>query len=400
MFITLKAAEGGEIWLKIKMYKRPNGTFGVRNRIAVIPTVACVNHIVQSIASSVDIADAYTHPYGCDQLGPDLKLSFNCLKEMGIHPNNGAVLIVGLGCEEILPHNLYEAIKAEQPNTKLIVMQETGGTEFCIKKGIEICKEFSEELSLQAREETDISNLTVGVECGGSDFTSGIASNPSVGIFTEKLCSLGGKIVFGETTELMGAEDIIKDLCDTKDVYNFILSKIKRVEETAISMKVDLRGTQPSPGNINGGLSTIEEKSLGGICKIGRAQISDAINFGERAVKSGVTFVDTPGNDMACSLGLCCAGAQIIIFTTGRGTPMGFAAAPVIKVTANADICEIMSENFDLNLSDIIHGSLSIKEGGEEVFEKVISTADGNETASEKLGHREFSLYRISPILT
>ena len=298
------------------MYDRPNGTYGIRNRIAVIPSVACVNHIAESISKAVDTADAYTHPYGCDQLGYDRELSQMCLEKMGVHPNNGAVLVVGLGCEEILPHELYESIKKVQPNTSLIVMQETGGTEFCIKKGIDICRNFEKVLSKQERVLVDISNLTVGVECGGSDFTSGIASNPAVGELSEKICSLGGKVVFGETTELMGSEKIIKELCENNDVYKFIVEKIKKIEDTAIDMKVDLRGTQPSPGNIDGGLSTIEEKSLGGICKIGKNKIADAIEFGKTASKKGVTFVDTPGNDMACSLGLCCAGAQIIVFTT------------------------------------------------------------------------------------
>ena len=382
------------------MYQRPNGSFGVRNRIAVIPTVACVNHVVERIASLVPTADAYTHPYGCDQLGYDLELSFNCLKKMGTHPNNGAVLVLGLGCEEIIPKELYEEIKKEQPNTELLIMQENGGTDYCVDLGVKICQKFEKMLSSQERVETDISNLTIGVECGGSDFTSGIASNPSLGVFTEKICSLGGKVVFGETTELMGAEGIIENLCENKEIFNFITGRIKNVEDTAINMHVDLRGTQPSPGNIEGGLSTIEEKSLGGICKIGSSKIVDAISFGQSAKKSGVTFVDTPGNDIACSLGLGCAGAQIIIFTTGKGTPMGFACAPVIKVTANKNIYNIMGENFDLCLSEIIDGELSIKEGGEIVFNKVIETAEGTQTAAEKLGHREFSLYRVSPILT
>ena len=383
--------------MNIDMFERPNGTYGVRNRIAVIPTVACANHVAELIADSVDIADAYTHPYGCDQLGYDLELSFKCLKSMGVHPNNGAVLV---GCEEILPHELYKAIKNEQPDTELIVMQETGGTEKCVKLGTEICKKFRDKLMEQKRVKADISNLTVGVECGGSDYTSGIASNPSVGVFTEKLCSLGGGVVFGETTELMGAEDIIKSRCESEDVYKFIVDSIKRVEDTAVSMKVDLRGTQPSPGNIDGGLTTIEEKSLGGICKIGGTKIKSAVCFGSAPDKKGLAFVDTPGNDIACTLGLCCAGAQIIIFTTGRGTPMGFAAAPVIKVTANSKISKIMAENFDLDLSGIIDGDISINDGGRVLFERVISVAQGQQTAAEKLGHREFSLYRVSPILT
>ena len=386
--------------MNIKMYQRQNGSYGVRNRIAVIPTVACVNHVVQRIAAAIDKADAYIHPYGCDQLGYDKDLSYKCLERMGTHPNNGSVLVVGLGCEEILPHELYRSIKAQQSDTALIVMQELGGTEKCIQQGIEICRKFEKKLGAQERVLTDISNLTIGVECGGSDFTSGIASNPSVGVFTEKVTKLGCRVVFGETAELMGSEDIIKELCEDEAIYDFIINKIKHVEDTAISMKVDLRGTQPSPGNIDGGLSTIEEKSLGGICKIGKAKIVDALAFGDTAVKKGVSFVDTPGNDLACSLGLCAAGAQIIIFTTGRGTPMGFAAAPVIKVTGNSKIFQLMRENFDIDLSGIVEGNTSIVEGGGIIFNKVCEVVDGELSAAERLGHREFSLYRVSPILT
>ena len=384
----------------VKLFARPNGTYGVRNRIAVIPSVACANHVVEKIAAAVDIADAYTHPYGCDQLGYDLELSFRCLQTMGTHPNVGAVLVIGLGCEEILPHDLYEAIKAEQPLTELLVMQEYGGSTRTIERGIEICRGFAEQLARQGRVETDLSHLTIGLECGGSDFTSGIASNPVLGAFTGKLCAAGGKAVFGETTELMGAEEILRRHASMEEVFRFIDERIKAVEQVALDMHVDLRGTQPSPGNIEGGLSTIEEKSLGGVMKIGAEPIMDAIPFGAKATKPGVTYVDTPGNDLACSLGLACAGAQIIIFTTGRGTPMGFASSPVYKVTANAFIADIMAENFDLDLSQIVEGDMTIREGGEKLWNDILAVAEGRETAAEHLGHREFSLYRVSPILT
>ncbi|MBR6851771.1 MAG: UxaA family hydrolase, partial [Lachnospiraceae bacterium] len=257
----------------VKLFARPNGTYGVRNRIAVIPSVACANHVVEKIAAAVDIADAYTHPYGCDQLGYDLELSFRCLQIMGTHPNVGAVLVIGLGCEEILPHDLYEAIKAEQPLTELLVMQEYGGSTRTIERGIEICRGFAEQLARQERVETELSHLTIGLECGGSDFTSGIASNPVLGAFTGKLCAAGGKAVFGETTELMGAEEILRRHASTEEVFRFIDERIKAVEQVALDMHVDLRGTQPSPGNIEGGLSTIEEKSLGGVMKIGAEPI-------------------------------------------------------------------------------------------------------------------------------
>ncbi|MBQ1406945.1 MAG: UxaA family hydrolase [Eubacterium sp.] len=385
---------------KLMMYPRANGTYGIRNRIAVIPTVGCVNHIADAIAGAVETADSYAHPYGCDQPGDDLVLSQKCLALMGTHPNNGACLVIGLGCEEIRPHVLFEEIAKEQPNVELIVMQEFGGTEKTVTKGIEICRRFEKMLAEQERTEVAPSALTIGVECGGSDFTSGIASNPAVGVFSEKLCSLGGKVVFGETTELMGAEDIVIKQSRTPAIAEFITDRIKFVEQTAIDMGIDLRGANPSPGNIEGGLTTIEEKSLGAVCKIGKETIQDAVPFGGKAVLPGVTFVDTPGTDLMCTLGLSAAGAHIVIFTTGRGTPMGFASSPVLKVTGNSGIVGVMGENIDMDLSGIIDGTLTLEDAGQAILERVIETASGRETASESLGHREFALYRISPIMT
>ena len=385
---------------KLKLYPRANGTFGIRNRIAVIPAVGCVNHIADAIADAVETADSYAHPYGCDQPGEDLVLSQKCLTLMGTHPNNGAALVIGLGCEEIRPHVLYEAIREEQPNCDIIVMQEYGGTEKTVARGIEICREFEKMLAEQERVEADPSALTIGVECGGSDFTSGIASNPAVGVFSEILCALGGKVVFGETTELMGAEDIVIKQSRTPEISDFIIDRIKFVEKTAIDMGIDLRGANPSPGNIEGGLTTIEEKSLGAVCKIGKETIQDAVPFGGTATRPGVTFVDTPGTDLMCTLGLSAAGAQIVIFTTGRGTPMGFASSPVLKVTGNSGIVGVMGENIDMDLSGIVDGTLTLDAAGQAILERVIATANGLETASEQLGHREFALYRISPILT
>lgn len=384
----------------LKMFQRENGTAGIRNRIAVISTVACANHVVEEIAAQVPLADAYTHAYGCDQLGADLQLSFRCLAQMGTHPNIGAALVVGLGCEEIRADALYEKIAENQPRCTYFNIQEAGGTTKSISKGVEIVRNYAAELSMMKRTEVPLSALTVGLECGGSDFTSGLAANPAMGKMAESLCDAGCKILFGETTELMGAEAILKKLCVHKEHYEWICGRIRRIEQVALDMKVDLRGTQPSPGNIDGGLSTIEEKSLGGVCKIGTLPIQDVLDFAEPARTPGVSFMDTPGNDLACSLGLSAGGAQVILFSTGRGTPMGFAASPMLKLTGNRLIAERMAENIDVDLSGIVSRTMSIREGGTLLYDRLLQIAEGQETASERLGHREFGLYRISPILT
>ena len=384
----------------VKMYLRENGTAGIRNRIAVISTVACANHVAEEIARALPLADAYTHAYGCDQLGADLELSFKCLAVMGTHPNNGAALVVGLGCEEILAKELCEEISKSQPRCAYLIIQEEGGTTKTVEKGIEIIKGFAAELEKMERTEVPISMLTVGLECGGSDFTSGLAANPALGKMAERLSAEGCKMIFGETTELMGAEGVLEKLCEKREHYEWICDRIKRVEQVALDMKVDLRGTQPSPGNIEGGLTTIEEKSLGAVCKIGSNPIKDVLNFAEPARTPGISFMDTPGNDLACSLGISAGGAQVIFFTTGRGTPMGFASSPMIKITGNSYIAEHMAENIDADMSGIISHKMSVKEGGDELYDLLIRVAEGEETASERLGHREFGLYRISPILT
>ena len=384
----------------VKLYPRENGAAGVRNRIAVISTVACANHVAEEIAARVPLADAYTHAYGCDQLGEDLTLSFRCLAAMGAHPNNGAALVVGLGCEEIDAEQLCGEIAKENPRCAFLTIQEEGGTTRSVRKGVEIAERFARELAAMERTEMPLSRLTVGLECGGSDFTSGLAANPALGKLAERLCAAGGKVLFGETAELMGAEGVLEQRCARREDYLWICDRIRRVEQVALDMKVDLRGTQPSPGNIQGGLTTIEEKSLGGVCKIGASPIVGVLDFARPARVPGVSFMDTPGNDLACALGLCAGGAQVILFTTGRGTPMGFAAAPMVKITANGALAAHMAENIDVDLSGIISRTLSLSDGGDRLFDTLLRVAEGEETASERLGHREFGLYRISPILT
>ena len=386
--------------MQLNLFERENGAFGVRNRIAVISTVGCANHVADLIAQGSPLADAYTHAYGCDQLGGDLTLSFRMLARMGQHPNVGAAVVVGLGCEEIDAVELADQIaKTGKPVLPLIIQQE-GGTTKTAEKGRAFCRKMEQALLAQKRVSAPFSALTIALECGGSDYTSGIAANPAMGAAASRFVREGARVVFGETTELMGAEDILDGLCQTPDIAAFIRRKIAAVEQVALDWKVDLRGSQPSPGNIRGGLSTIEEKSLGGVCKIGREPIVDGLDFGQEVVKPGVSFMDTPGNDLACTLGLCGGGAQIVLFSTGRGTPMGFAAAPMIKITANAALAQKMAENIDVDLSGILTGAYSVEQGGDQLFDRLCRVAQGEEVAAEKLGHREFALYRISPILT
>ncbi len=384
--------------MSIKGYRRPDGSFGIRNHIAVISTVACSNHLAESISRDYPNAVPITHQHGCDQLGKDLDLFFRTLLGIACNGNVAAVLTVGLGCEEISAFDLAKAIEKTGKPVASLIMQEVGGTSDSIIEGRKKLDFLSSSLNLK-EEEIDFSKLIIGLECGGSDFSSGIVTNPAVGEAVELMLKEGAKVIFCETTELLGAEEIIRQKSATPGVETFILNKIKQTEEMAVAMGVDIRGAQPSPGNIKGGLSTIEEKSLGAICKVGNSQIQNVLNFAEPCANSGLSFMDTPGNDIESMAGLAAGGAQIIIFTTGRGTPMGFAILPVIKVVASPRTAQIMKENVDVDLSAFFSHGLSIKEAGKMVFNSVIDTAQGNLTKAEMLGHREFAIHRIGPTL-
>lgn len=380
--------------------KRKDGSIGIRNHLAIISTVACANLVAESVAAKVPGAIACTHPYGCDQIGEDLTLTLRVLENIGRHPNVGAVLIIGLGCEEIIPEELAKKIINTDKPVETLVIQNEGGTTNSIKKGLEICYKLKEIMQKQTIEkQISFKDLVIGLECGGSDFTSGLAANPVLGVVAEQLVAQGAKVIFGETTELLGAEQTLVQRAESDKIKKFIVDRVSAVEETARKMKVDIRGAQPSPGNIEGGLSTIEEKSLGAVCKTGSCAIVDVLEYAELVKISGLSFMDTPGNDLACTCGLVAGGAHLVLFTTGRGTPMGFAIAPVIKITANSKIAKLMSENIDIDLSGILDGEKNIKDSADVVLQKIIDVVKGELVAAEILGHREFGFHRIGPTL-
>ena len=380
--------------------RRKNGQIGIRNHLAIISTVACSNFVVEKIAAGSTDAVACTHPYGCDQLGADLELTIKVLENIGRHPNVGAVLIVGLGCEQIIPDELAHKIRKADKPVEIMGIQDEGGTTKSIRKGIEICT----KLEKQMRKDIDkvpitLKDLVIGLECGGSDYTSGIIANPALGLVTEELVSQGAKVVFGETTEILGAEHILTKRAISKEIAEFIIDKVNNVECFAREMKVDIRGSQPSPGNIKGGLSSIEEKSLGAIAKIGNSLIVDVLEYADSIKTSGLSFMDTPGNDLFCTCGLVAGGAHMVIFTTGLGTPMGFPIAPIIKVTASSKAARVMSENIDVDISNILFGAESIQDGANVILDKIFNVAKGELVAAEKLGHSEFGFNRIGPTL-
>ena len=384
----------------LKMFARKNGSYGIRNHLVIISTVACANVVAEAISRRVPESIVCTHPYGCDQLGKDAELTFQILLSSGVHPNVGAALVVGLGCEEIDAEVLAERIQESKKPSNSVIIQKAGGTSKAIEQGVLYCQDLMKQMWKSVeRVDVSIEKLVVGLECGGSDYSSGIGANPAVGVCSDLLVSLGARVIFGETTELLGAEHILAKKAASEQVKSFILNKVHEVEQSAKRMNVDIRGAQPSPGNIDGGLSSIEEKSLGGICKAGTSPIVGCVEFGLEPKCKGLSFMDTPGNDLPCTCGLVTGGAHIVLFTTGRGTPMGFAFAPVIKITANQITANRMAENTDIDISAILENKLSVTDAGKVILEHIIKVASGELVAAEKLGHCEFGFHRIGPTL-
>jgi len=383
--------------MNFRGYRRENGSIGVRNHILVLPSTVCASHVADQIASKIKGAVAFCHSNGCGQLGKDMEQTYNTLVGIGKNPNVAAVLVVGLGCESLPTQNLYEEIKNTGKKVACLIIQDSGGTLKTIEEGIKIISSWDKTIEKEKRIEVNISELSIGLECGGSDATSGIIANPVVGYVSDIMVKLGGTSILSETPELIGAEHILAKRAKTKEVEDKILSIVHNFEEKAKSMGVDIRGVQPSPGNIRGGITTIEEKSLGCIYKAGRSTINEVVDYAIPPSKKGLIIMDTTGFDVESMIGMIAGGSQIILFTTGSGTPVGTPIAPVIKITGNYKTFKKMSDNIDFNAGTIITGEQTKEEVGEELLKELILVASGKSTKSELLGHREVGITRIGP---
>lgn len=378
-------------------YIRPDGKVGIRNYLAIIPTSVCSATVAFNIAANIPQAVALPNQHGCCQLGADHKQTVDTLAGMGKNPNVGAVLIVALGCEGVSAEELTREIASTGKDVQFIVIQDCGGTLQATAEGIKIASTMARAIAQIQTQLFPVSELSLGVECGGSDFTSGLASNPAVGVASDLLVKAGGTSMLSETTEFIGAEHILAKRARTAEVGGEILRIVDNCEQRAKQMNVDIRGSQPTPGNIEGGISSIEEKSLGCIYKAGSLPIEGVLAYGEIPPQKGLYVMDTPGQDIESITGMLAGGATVVIFTTGRGTPTGSPIAPVIKITGNAETYRRMIDNMDIDASSIISGEKSIGEVGQEIFDEIIAVANGKLTKAESLGHKEFALYRIGP---
>ncbi|PYR06744.1 MAG: hypothetical protein DMG00_17990 [Acidobacteria bacterium] len=382
-------------------YRRPDARVGIRNHVLVVPTVICSAVVAERIAASIaPVGAALPHLAGCGQLGPDLALTHETLAAYCRHPNVGAVIVVALGCEQVVAQRLADEARRAGKDAHIVAIQSEGGTLRATAKGIDIARELAASVSRIERSWCPASSLIVSVKCGGSDYTSGLASNPAVGRVADRLVSLGGSVVLGEIAEIMGAEHLLADRASRPEAAAQLLRVVNRVEAEAIALGLDIRGTQPSPGNIRGGLTTIEEKSLGATHKAGeRTRLEDVVGYAAPITRRGLTVMDTPGLDVESVTGMVGGGAQAVLFTTGLGTPTGNPIAPVIKITGNARTAQSMADNIDVDVSGIMMEVESLDAAADRLLEELIGVCSGRPTAAERLGHREFAIHRRNPTI-
>lgn len=382
-------------------YVRADGQVGCRNHVAVIPSVTCAGDVASAIVRQVTGTVGFFHHQGCCQLPPDLDRVTETLISLGCSPNVGAALIVSLGCEGTDTERLYEMIRATGKPVEIIRIQELGGVSAAIKAGIDAAQELVMEISGMQRQAVDISRVTMSIKCGASDTTSGMASNCVIGYVADKLVDLGATVVFGETTEFLGGEHLLARRAVTLEVGQKILDIVDRMEKRARSLGCDMRKGQPTPGNIAGGLSSIEEKSLGAIVKSGMRPIQGVLEYPERiGERKGLWIKDTPGREPEILTGMAATGAQFMLFSTGRGAPQGFPTMPVLKICGNPNTYERMQHDMDLNAGRIITGERSIEEVGEEAYAAVLALLSGRQTKNETLGyHSSIDIYTLGPVI-
>jgi altronate dehydratase large subunit len=376
-------------------YRRPSGKAGVRNHVLVIPSVVCSQGAAEAITRNLKGAVYLPNVFGCAQVGADREQTKRTLVGFGTNPNVFAVLVVGNGCENLPAKEISEAIIPSGKRVEFVEIQDVGGTKKTVAKGKRIVREMLADAAALEREPIPLSELIMATECGGSDYTSGLASNPALGAASDLVVGAGGTVILSETTELIGAEHLLAKRARTPEIGKKVLDLIAWWEKEAIATGQDIRGANPAPGNIAGGITTIEEKSLGCIYKGGTTTLEEVIQYAFPPTQKGLVLMDTPGHDIDQLTGMMAGGAQVAVFTTGRGTPTGSPIAPVIKITGNAETYRKMKDNIDLNVSAVLQGKETVKEAGKRIFEEVIAAVSGRLSKAEKLGQRDFCIFKI-----
>ncbi|WP_165769157.1 UxaA family hydrolase [Virgibacillus profundi] len=383
--------------MEILGYRRENGSFGIRNHVLIIPTVTCVNRVAMDISYQTG-AVSFLHPYGCTFDAEENRVTEDTFIGHGKNANVGAVLIVSLGCETASSKRIYEEVSKTNKPVEILVVQDVGGSRTSTRKGTEIVKGFQKELSKQEKVSGHLSDLIIALECGSSDAFSGLTANPAVGEAADIIVNNNGTVVLSEVTEMVGAESVLARRAKDDELKNDLLTMIKKYEiELSLSTEDD-SGIFIAPGNIEGGLTTIEEKSLGCIYKAGSSTINQVVDYGETPSEKGVIIMDTPGFDIASVTGKVAGGAQVVLFTTGKGTPTGSPIAPVLKICSNNSTFNKLQEDLDISAGDIIEGKKSLEEVGKEIVDLVMKVSNGEKAKSEYSLIQEFSIPNVSVV--
>jgi len=380
-------------------YRRKDGRAGARNHVLVLATVGCANAVVDHIGRLLPEVVAVSHVYGCSQIGDDLTQTRRVLLEFSMHPNVGAVLLIGLGCETVPTVEMGEQLAAQGAAVQRLIIQDEGGSRAATARGVAMARELLQEASDARREPILLSKLILGVECGGSDAWSGVTANPAVGVASDLVVRAGGTVILSEVPEFIGAEHLLAARAADPSIAAQIVEAALRREQEANRMGVDMRGSQPTLGNMAGGLTTIEEKSLGTISKGGSTPTREFLRYAHRPTQRGLVIMDTPGNDPESVTAMAAGGAQVVVFTTGRGSPTGCPIAPVVKVASNSAMYHRLRDDMDLDAGTMISAGESLVSVGQRIFDEIVAVASGKQTAAETWGHKEFAINVIGPRL-
>ena len=384
-------------------YRRGDGKVGVRNEIWVIPTVGCVNDVAKAlvkenqdlVSDSIDGLYTFTHPFGCSQTGEDHAQTRKLLASLVRHPNAGAVLVLSLGCENLTQEQFLAELGDYDPDrVKFLVCQQTDDEMRDGRALLEACAAFAKQFK---REEIPASELVIGMKCGGSDGLSGITANPVVGRFSDMLVAQGGSTVLTEVPEMFGAEGFLMNRCINETVFNKAVDMINGFKAYFIRHN-EVVYDNPSPGNKQGGITTLEDKSCGCVQKGGAAPIMDVIGYGDAVTTKGLNMLYGPGNDLVSATALTAAGAHIILFTTGRGTPFG-APAPTMKLSTNTPLATKKANWIDFNAGTVADGTKTLDESAQDLMDMVLEVASGKQTRAEERGFREISIFKDGVVL-
>lgn len=378
-------------------YRRPNGSVGIRNEIWIVPTVGCMNSVVKEIEKEcqklieggVENIFAFNHPYGCSQMGDDQDNTRQILANLIEHPNAAGVLVLGLGCEN---SNIEEIKKhMKEPNASHIRYLVGQEVEDEVATAVEMIKDLVSSIKTLKREEISCSELKIGLKCGGSDGLSGITANPTVGEFSDRLVEQGGTTILTEVPEMFGAEVILMNRCESEEVFKKTVKLINDFKDYFRSYDQTIY-ENPSPGNKAGGISSLEDKSLGCTQKSGTAKVVDVLNYGDRLHKKGLNLLSSPGNDLVAATALAAAGCQMVLFTTGRGTPFA-SPVPTMKISSNTPLAEKKKNWIDFNTGEIVK-KVPISEMGDRLFDYVVAVASGEKVKSEEAGYHDLAIFK------